>query len=52
MKLVRTEEWPHGLRCFDCNTNLDDGDPYSERLYGFVDEVPAVEIVCISCAVP
>lgn len=52
MNTVSAEEWPHGLRCMDCDTSLDDGDPYSERLGGFVDETPAVEIVCLSCAVP
>lgn len=52
MNTVRAIEWPHGLRCWDCDTILDDGDLYSERLSGFVDETPAVEIVCVTCAVP
>lgn len=49
--VVRREDWPHGLRCMDCDTKLDNGDLYSERLSGFVDETPAVEIVCLNCAV-
>lgn len=36
----------------DCDSILSGGDLYSERLSGFVDEVPAVEIVCMTCALP
>ena len=52
MNTVNGVDWPHGLRCMDCDTDLDDGDPYSERLTAFIDETPAVQIVCLSCAVP
>ena len=50
--VVDPADWPYGLRCFDCNRKLEGGDLYSERLSGFVDETPAVEIICIDCAVP
>lgn len=52
MLTVRMEEWPEGLRCLACDRSLESGDLYSERLYGFVDEVPAVEIICTDCALP
>lgn len=49
--LVETEDWPHGLRCADCNRLLEDGDRYSERLDSFTgDGVPLVVIVCVGCA--
>lgn len=50
--LVRTEEWPHGLRCMDCDTDLNEGDTYSERLTEIVNSVPLVEVVCLPCALP
>ena len=50
--VVQAEDWPHGLRCIECDAILEDGSLYSERLSGFVDETPAVEIVCMECAVP
>jgi len=49
--VVKTEDWPHGLRCMECNRELVEGDQYSERLSGFVDDTPAVHIICAECAV-
>ncbi len=49
---MKVDEWEHGLKCMDCKQMLNDGDLYSERLSGFVDETPAVEIICVSCALP
>ena len=48
--VVRTEEWPHGLSCMDCDVMLNEGDPYSERLTEIVDGIPLVEITCVTCA--
>jgi hypothetical protein len=47
--IVRTEDWPHGLRCGECGRLLHDGDPYHERLTGMMDEFPAYMIVCRPC---
>jgi hypothetical protein len=34
-ELVVTEEaWPYGLRCMDCNMNMQEGTAYSKRLVG------------------
>jgi hypothetical protein len=33
----------------DCNRELTDGDIYAERLEGFVDDHPIVEIICSDC---
>lgn len=50
---IRTEEWPHGIRCMDCDRELRDGDIYSERLTDLTpDGVPIVELVCSDCALP
>ena len=46
---VTAEDWPFGLRCMDCDDPLEIGAPYSERLVGFTDEDPVVEIVCVPC---
>ena len=51
-RIVREQDWEHGLRCAECKQMLNDGDLYSERLSGFVDETPAVEIICVECALP
>jgi RNase P subunit RPR2 len=52
MNLVyREEEWPHGLRCAQCDHLLSDGERYSQRLHGFQDDVPILLVVCASCAV-
>jgi hypothetical protein len=46
----REEDWPHGLRCIDCDRLLADGDRYATRLTGFQDEIPITEVVCLECA--
>jgi hypothetical protein len=46
---VRSEEWPHGIRCMKCLAEFRDGDPYIEHLEGFVGDTPATEIVCVAC---
>jgi hypothetical protein len=47
--IVRSEDWPHGLRCGDCKRVLRDGDGYAQRWTGMVGEVPAMLIVCRPC---
>ncbi len=48
--IVTPEEWPHGLRCMDCDTTLGEGTAYSKRLTAIHDEgYPVVEIVCAPC---
>jgi hypothetical protein len=47
--IVRSEDWPHGLRCGECCRLLRDGDGYGERLSGMVGDFPAYMIVCHSC---
>lgn len=49
-KVYRDEDWPHGLRCADCDRLLREGDRYSERLTGFQGEHPLLLIVCAGCA--
>jgi len=46
---VKPKDWPHGLRCADCNRRLGKGDRYCTRLEGMVDDVPLVVIVCPLC---
>lgn len=50
--IVTPKDWPHGLRCMDCDIGLNEGDVYSERLTEVVNGVPLVEVVCLSCALP
>lgn len=50
--IVRPEQFPHGLRCMDCQVELKVGDPYSLRLDDIVSGVPVTEITCLDCALP
>lgn len=36
----------------DCDTDLHEGDAYSERLTEIINGTPLVEIVCLNCALP
>jgi hypothetical protein len=47
---IEPGEFPHGLRCMDCDEPLGDGDTYSKRLVGFMLDDPVVELVCVPCA--
>jgi hypothetical protein len=47
----REEEWaPHGLMCAECPHVFREGDSYTECLYAFTEDVPLVQIVCMTCA--
>lgn len=46
------DDFPEGLRCMDCGQLFVEGQPYSERLDCFIDDVPLVELVCVPCALP
>lgn len=53
-RVVRSEDFPHGLRCISCDRELRDGDHYSEQLTGMTGEPggpPAftARIVCVPC---
>lgn len=39
-----------GLTCIECDAELNPGDTYSEKLVGFHEDIPIVEIVCSVCA--
>lgn len=39
--VVTRDEFPHGLRCIDCNRIIENGEPYTDRPAGAVDEVMA-----------
>jgi hypothetical protein len=43
------EEFPFGLRCADCDVLIEPGDHYSQRLEGFVDDVPLTVLTCVPC---
>lgn len=47
--IVTEEDWPHGLRCLDCDSELSVGAAYSKRLVGIFDGSPIVELVCAPC---
>lgn len=49
-QVFASEEWPHGLRCAACDREFVEGQPISERLDSFIDEVPLVVITCVGCA--
>lgn len=44
------DDWPHGLRCAQCDRLMQEGDRFSERLDSMIDETPIALIVCVSCA--
>ena len=45
---ISATEFPHGVRCMDCKRLLG-GQPYIERVAGFVEDTPTTEIVCVPC---
>jgi hypothetical protein len=48
--IITQEDWPHGLRCMDCEAELDEGTAYSKRLVGIAASgEPISEIVCVPC---
>jgi hypothetical protein len=46
-------DWPHGLRCMDCDQPFVEGQPISERLVAMGkyadDPAVVVELVCVGC---
>ena len=48
-RVYESEEWPYGLRCAACNELFIEGQPISERLDSFIDDIPCVVIVCVGC---
>lgn len=48
------EQWPHGLRCMDCDREFVEGQPVAERLTAMTEHqgepAAVVDIVCVSCA--
>jgi hypothetical protein len=47
--IVRTQDWPHGLRCGECDRVMNDGDRYAKQLVGMAGDTPVVMIVCCPC---
>jgi RNase P subunit RPR2 len=43
------DDWDHGLSCIECQAVFREGDRYTERLTGFAEDTPVVEIVCLDC---
>lgn len=48
--IVTLEGFPDGLRCADCDEELVQGERYSVRIEGMVEDVPLTVVVCIRCA--
>jgi hypothetical protein len=48
---VRTEDWPHGLSCGECDHVFTDGETYHQKIEAmFEDGTPVLVIVCADCA--
>lgn len=45
----RTADWPHGLRCQRCGHVLRDGERFTTLLAAFTEDVPVLDVVCVSC---
>lgn len=56
MTTYTDEDWPHGLRCTECDTLFVEGMPISERFLGISEmqfdgePVFILDIVCAGCA--
>lgn len=48
--VVTELDFPHGLRCMDCDEVIEPGQVYSERLRGMIGGDFFVELVCPPCA--
>lgn len=46
---VTEADFPHGLRCADCDRVMEVGEKYSARLESFVDDIPLTVITCVPC---
>lgn len=46
---VAAEDWPHGLRCMDCDATIPEGTFYSKRLIAADEHAVVTEIVCVPC---
>jgi hypothetical protein len=45
------EEWPHGMRCAECDRLFEDGDEYEAVLHSMMAEgVPMLLVLCYVCA--
>ncbi len=47
--IVHAADWPHGLRCLECDERLVEGMAYSQRLVAMAGKWPVLEIVCVPC---
>jgi hypothetical protein len=54
-RVYAAEDWPHGLRCMDCEALFADGQPIAERLTALTEyaDEPAfvVDVICVGCSV-
>lgn len=48
-RIMRHADWPHGLRCGECDEEITDGERYSTVLEGFLEDVPIALVVCVTC---
>ena len=50
--IIEEDDYPHGLRCMDCNRSLLPGDAISKRLVAIAsDGMTITETVCILCSI-
>jgi len=49
--VVTVEEFPHGLRCANCDVDLPPGSPYTDIFDGFLGDTAACLLVCVDCEV-
>jgi hypothetical protein len=49
---VQLADWPHGVRCAECDHLFTEGEPYHQTLQSmFEDGTPVLLIVCGDCAI-
>jgi hypothetical protein len=47
--LVTNFDFPHGVRCAECERLLNVGQPYTTKIDSMVAEVPIEMICCVYC---
>ncbi len=50
--IMKASDWPHGLRCAECSRIIVEGEALNERIEGFLDGIPILEITCMGCSEP
>ncbi len=44
------DDYPHGLRCMDCDRKLEEGEAIAKRLVAVGEDAVVTETICMRCS--